>query len=263
MKIFLSAVSGPFRECRQALASDLRAMGAEIKVQEDFQQGGYTLLEALQDYIVGCDRVIALAGDAYGFEPDEPARPPGRPRRSYTQWEYFFARGERLDDSRGAPKPVYVYMANDEYLAQHPPPKDQTPEQAALQRQFLAEIRASGKHRGAFGSLHELCRLALRDGFQVRDPDRRPNNLPYRSIGPLFKGRDAFLESLRVRLLDPASLDPASRAAAIVAPLVLHGLGGVGKTRAAVEYAWRHADDCAPRRCEGTTSGVALERHAA
>ena len=25
----------------------------------------------------------------------------------------------------------------------------------------------------------------------------------------------------------------------------------------------RYADDCAPRRCEGTTSGVVLERHAA
>ena len=25
----------------------------------------------------------------------------------------------------------------------------------------------------------------------------------------------------------------------------------------------RYADDCAPRRCEGTTSGVAPERHAA
>ena len=28
-------------------------------------------------------------------------------------------------------------------------------------------------------------------------------------------------------------------------------------------YYLRYADDCAPRRCEGTTSGVALERHAA
>ena len=28
-------------------------------------------------------------------------------------------------------------------------------------------------------------------------------------------------------------------------------------------FAIRYADDCAPRRCERTTSGVALERHAA
>src|SRR6185437_2701450 len=64
MKIFLSAVSGQFRDCRQALASDLRAMGAEVAVQEDFQQHGRTLLEKLQDYIDGCDRIIALVGDA-------------------------------------------------------------------------------------------------------------------------------------------------------------------------------------------------------
>jgi tetratricopeptide (TPR) repeat protein len=213
-------------------------MGAEVKVQEDFQQHGHTLLEALQEYIVGCDRVIALVGDAYGFEPDEPARPAGRPRRSYTQWEYFFARGERLDGPQAPPRPVYVYFARDEYLAQHPPPKDQTPEQAEWQRQFRAEIRASGKHWSRFGSLHELRASALRDGFQVRDPDRRPTNLPYRSLGTLFKGRDAFLDDLRRKLLGPGG-----RAAAIVAPLALHGLGGVGKTRAAVEYAWRHADD--------------------
>jgi hypothetical protein len=62
----LSTVSGQFRECRQALASELYAMGVDVKVQENFQQGGYTLLEALQDYIDGCDRVIALVGHAYG-----------------------------------------------------------------------------------------------------------------------------------------------------------------------------------------------------
>src|SRR5262245_42765689 len=48
MKIFLSAVSGEFKACRDALASDLRAVGAEVMVQEDFQQSGRTLLEKLE-----------------------------------------------------------------------------------------------------------------------------------------------------------------------------------------------------------------------
>jgi hypothetical protein len=33
MKIFLSAVSGQFKACRDQLASDLRAVGAEVVVQ--------------------------------------------------------------------------------------------------------------------------------------------------------------------------------------------------------------------------------------
>src|SRR4051794_15107786 len=79
-KVFLSAVSGQFRDCRNALASDLRAIGAEVVVQEDFKQHGWTLLEKLQEYIAGCDRVIALVGDAYGFELSEESRHPDHPR---------------------------------------------------------------------------------------------------------------------------------------------------------------------------------------
>ena len=69
-------------------------------------------------------------------------------------------------------------------------------------------------------------------------PDHKPCNLPIQSIGTLFKGREAFLDDLRHRLGVPGG-----RATAIVNRLAVHGLGGVGKTRAAVEYAWRHADD--------------------
>src|SRR5262249_20056852 len=107
MKIFLSAVSGQFKACRDALASDLRAVGAEVAVQEDFQQHGGTLLEKLEKYIAGCDRVIALVGDAYGWEPESGARPNGKPRRSYTQWEYFFGQGERLDGRRQPAKEIF------------------------------------------------------------------------------------------------------------------------------------------------------------
>jgi hypothetical protein len=222
VKIFLSAVSGEFRECRQALASDLRATGHEVTVQEDFQQHGRTLLEKLESYIAGCDRVIALVGHAYGAEPEEEARPGGS-RRSYTQWEYFFAHGERLSVPKAARKDIYVYLASGEYRAAHPVPDGQTAEETQLQVDFIAAIKKSGEDRNAFGSLHELCRLALRDGFRVRDPDDKPMNLPYRSLGTLFKGREPFLEDLRRKLAVGTG-----QAAAIVAPLAVHGLGGRG-----------------------------------
>ena len=54
MKIFLSAVTRQFKECRDALASDLRAIGAEVRVQEDFTiYAGGTLLEKIERYIDG------------------------------------------------------------------------------------------------------------------------------------------------------------------------------------------------------------------
>jgi hypothetical protein len=66
MKIFLSAVSGQFKLCRDLLARNLRAFGCEVKVQEGFQLGSRTLLEKVQKYIDPSDRVIALVGDVSG-----------------------------------------------------------------------------------------------------------------------------------------------------------------------------------------------------
>jgi len=174
-------------------------------------------------------------GDAYGAEPSGTARPDGT-RRSYTQWEYFFALRQRLDGPDAPRKPIYVYFADPGYLKDHP--VEQAPELADLQKEFIATIRRSGKDYQKFGSVDELRWKILSDVIGVRDPDRKPINLPDLSLGSLFKGRDAFLEDLRQRLGAGAG-----RAAAITAHRAVHGLGGVGKTRAAIEYAWRHADD--------------------
>ena len=83
--------------------------------------------------------------------------------------------------------------------------------------------------------MENFVRLTASDGLERA---HKPFNLPLASIGTLFKGREAFLDDLRDRLGVPDG-----RATAIVKRLAVHGLGGVGKTRAAVEYAWRHADD--------------------
>ncbi len=53
---------------------------------------------------------------------------------------------------------------------------------------------------------------------------------------PLFTGRDGELAALRSRLA-------GGDGSAVVLPQALHGLGGVGKTQLAVEYAYRYATD--------------------
>jgi tetratricopeptide (TPR) repeat protein len=66
----------------------------------------------------------------------------------------------------------------------------------------------------------------------------KPINLPYPSLGSLFKGRDELLATLHAGFAGVPG-----QAQVIVARHAIHGLGGIGKTRAAVEYAWRHAAD--------------------
>ena len=68
-------------------------------------------------------------------------------------------------------------------------------------------------------------------------PKTKPIVLPYPSIGPLFKGRDEFMSRLR------QSLPGARGARTAIFSQALYGLGGIGKSRVAVEYAWAHADD--------------------
>ncbi|HUT25478.1 MAG TPA: alpha/beta fold hydrolase, partial [Sumerlaeia bacterium] len=66
------------------------------------------------------------------------------------------------------------------------------------------------------------------------------------SIGSFFKGREGALEGLERRL-------SSGEAAVVTQRRAIHGLGGVGKTRLAVEYAWRALD-------KGTYNAVFLVR---
>ncbi|HEY2289356.1 MAG TPA: hypothetical protein VGM86_01525, partial [Thermoanaerobaculia bacterium] len=100
----------------------------------------------------------------------------------------------------------------------------------------------------------------LEEFFQLSPEPRTalPRNLPFSSLGPLFQGREEMIAILREKLTQT----PAGRATAIAGKAV-HGLGGVGKTRLAVEYAWRYAADYTALLFVGAGSPADLRRNLA
>ena len=173
MKIFLSCVSSEFKSYRLKLANHLGAVkggSIEIKVQEDFQQGGFTLLDQLADYVRDCDAVIHLVGEACGARPGKehvraflapkgqaaglPAADPGQ-QWSYTQWEYQLAM--RFN------KRVLVYVAKPNAPRDCGLPVPQSDDEAQLQQAHWNQILASGKNYKPFSSPAGLVREVFYD----------------------------------------------------------------------------------------------------
>ncbi|MBN2181110.1 MAG: tetratricopeptide repeat protein [Sedimentisphaerales bacterium] len=65
--------------------------------------------------------------------------------------------------------------------------------------------------------------------FTFSQEKHKIHNIPYPSIGDLFKGRDDILKKLKAHLDN-------KKATAITQ--AIEGLGGIGKTRLAIEFAW-------------------------
>jgi hypothetical protein len=243
-RIFLSAVTSEFGRARDAVAADLRSRELMLRVQSDFRQepGSDTTLKMLHDYIRDCDAVVCIIGKRSGAmpTPGEAAAfahmlPDGFAKVSYTQWEFFFARhyGRRL--SRYIHKDFLAgntYQPEDGYQP-GPAPLDDDPGLQQAFHDYL--VNTLGANRRYFATAHELRAEILKEPWPDK-PAGKPIALPYPSLGTLFKGRDAFLQDLH------ASLTRGLGRTAITGS-ALHGLGGIGKTRAAVEYAWAHEQD--------------------
>jgi tetratricopeptide (TPR) repeat protein len=237
-RVFISGASSEVGKARSEIASDLRgSRGFFVRVQEDFRQerDAETTLAKLEKYIRSCDAVVHIAGKRSGAFPGEreaePFRhmlPDGVTRASYTQWEYYIAQYYRRHLTR--------YVANDDYVADRPEPSS-TDDDAALQAAHVARVEQFD--RSYFSNTDKLCRLVLKEEWPERkaSPPQKPRNLPFASLGDLFKGREKDFDALH-RLLN----DPSAKATAVTGR-ALHGVGGVGKTRLAVEYAHQHANE--------------------
>ncbi|MDX0869753.1 DUF4062 domain-containing protein [Sinorhizobium medicae] len=235
-RCFVSGVSSEFGHVRDEIANDLQAHSYDVAVQRSFGTDPWapSLLAMLHDFIKDCDCVVALIGSRSGdCPPDEAAvvyadiLPEGFARASYTQWEVFFA------EAHG--KPVAYLRARPNFV-----PRDAGPSGADfpdLQAAHICRLERLNRYMPEFSDTAEACRHVGRVRWEFADaaagaPRHKPRNLPLGSIGALFKGREEFLSELR------ASFERSSATA--ITGKVMHGLGGIGKTRAAIEYGLKH-----------------------
>lgn len=249
VELFVSAVTDEFRGYRDSLRGLLKRPNVDIHVQEDFIPTGTGTLDKLDSYIARCDAVIHLAGDMTGawapaatlqalrarhgdladrLPPLKPSLDSGDPPLSYTQWEAYLA------VYHGKPLVIAVPELGTPRDAKYRVEADRQ----ASQNAHLERLRALGRHAEiTFGNADQLSAKILRssvfDLLVEAGVVARPIALPYPSIGGLLKGRDEFLRRLREGLARCGEIVIVSQA--------LYGLGGTGKTRAAVEYAWTHA----------------------
>jgi hypothetical protein len=262
VQLFLSTVSAEFLSYRERLRHLLTRPDVEVKVQEDFIVTGDETLEMLDTYIQGCDGVIHLVGDITGAMakpqsvaaiavryPELASRlpladflQPDGPSLSYTQWEAWLALWHC--------KKLYIATPSDDA------PRDERyqcePEQQALQLAHLARLLSVARYPGIefSGQEHlaaEVLRSFVLNLLVAAGLTCRPLTLPFASIGPLFKGRDGLMELL----------ENATR------PLALIGPGGVGKTRLAIEHAWRQIGRCNAVLLVSAGSVEALNRNLA
>ncbi|MFN7678519.1 MAG: tetratricopeptide repeat protein [Cyanobacteriota bacterium] len=238
VQLFLSSVSAEFLSYRERLRHSLTRPEVEVKGQEDFIVTGTETLEMLDRYIRGCDGVIHLVGDMTGAMakphsvaaiaqryPELASRlplaeflQPEGPSLSYTQWEAWLALHHGKPLFIATPQPE---APRDEYFQLEAG-------QQELQRAHLSRLRGVDRYPGtAFtGQDHlvaEVLRSFVLDLLVQAGLTHRPLTLPFASIGSLFKGRAPLMPWL----------EAATR------PLALIGQGGVGKTRLAIEHAWR------------------------
>ncbi|MFC5457314.1 FxSxx-COOH system tetratricopeptide repeat protein [Prosthecobacter fluviatilis] len=269
--IFISAVSKELHTARALVSQTLTSLGYDPKSQDIAPTETGMLPQVLRDWIDQSDAVIQLVGHRYGFAPKEPDAEFGE--YSYTQLEALYARqqGKKVwyliltpehptdpcdaeAHALSALQDAYrAKVTGADYLYHLSSSLTQTENIVLKMRDDLAELRQKELARQAqlqqtieathqntaeiLARFADLNQQANRQPQLLFKPESWPQPAPFhnRTFPPQqnFVGRATLLSAMK------QSLD-AGRDIALTQPVAMHGAGGIGKTRAAVEFARAH-----------------------
>ena len=222
---FFVSHAGADRPWAEWVAWQLTDAGYTVELDAWHWPVGQNFMLAMSNALARCDRVLALFSPAY-FE---------RPRYTTEEWTAALVHAPGTGQGRLVPVRVENITAEDMPAVLRPLIFcDLIGLDAAAARRLLLEAVQGPKRpdgepvfpgRGTPGGLARL------GGAGPRLPGSMPRVWNLAARNPGFTGRDGLLVAVRERLL-------ASSKAVVQA---LQGMGGVGKTQLAIEYAYRFA----------------------
>ena len=222
---------GTFREGGKSYVAEaeraISAAGYVIVEMADFPAADQPAAQLCAELVRGCDVYVGVVGTRYGW----PVR--DKPEVSYTELEFDTA------TAAGMPRLVFLLDTSADDVG-IPPAELIDLAFGGRQDAFRRKVRDSGLVTQSFANPDQLSKLVERSLRELASARDRPGPLPLGSVlrmwsvparNPGFTGRDDLLAAVQDRLL-------AGDRAVVQ---TLHGMGGVGKTQLAIEYAHRFA----------------------